>query len=98
MSILIKNGRLIDRSGERTADVRIEGTTIVETATTLEPVDVDDIVAGLQQVFDDPVAGLAATAGDDDARSGHRTAQMTRGTVICKRGTRVRVALIRWLV
>src|SRR5690606_34499860 len=34
-------------------------------------VDVGDGVARLEEVFDDPLAGFAAAAGDDDAFVGH---------------------------
>ena len=44
MTLLITNGRVIDRNGERRIDVRIDGDAIVEVADVLDPVDSDRVI------------------------------------------------------
>ncbi len=44
MSLLITGARVLDPSGERRVDVRIDGTTIVEVAAQVSPVDGDDVI------------------------------------------------------
>jgi len=44
VTLLITNGRVIDRNGERRIDVRIDGDAIVEVADVLDPVDSDRVI------------------------------------------------------
>ena len=44
MTLLITNGRVIDRNGERRVDVRIDGTSVTEVGEALDPVGSDRVI------------------------------------------------------